>query len=678
LQSASMTTALVTLNRTMYAQLTQADFAPPRSYPQPSQGWLGGGPAAERALALGAKLATGLEILAARWGSGDGCSSSTTTTSTSTATNGGGSSSDVCAAGVPASQAQNGNAPLAEALQPTAAAAAAKPAQLNSNPAWRSFVASLEAAGFFGSEREGSARHRALLSAAAEAFEGSDAAAAGAEAATAPGRRLAALLVAADAILKQRGSSEGSVSAGTGAPAAARGSRYNTSQEATARPAAAIAAVLDAQELSDDTDEWMAEEAAAAAAQLEAAEAAAAAHASRRRQPGGAAHTPDDDAAPDDDGGGSSSKGRRGGDVGGAAQTATREVDAEQLVSGFKGFVAADAGHEGAEVPRRLHDAAGRRLHQAKSAAAAAAAVSLRTAAAAAAATDEASAAQLPLDAGCFLRELLDVLGPLEALAGTSSSSGGGVSGGVSGSGTLPPALARRLARRLGRPTRHVRQRGDDGDSSSSSSGEEESDSSSDEGSSFYDGSDAGSSSSSSCRDDGRRQGRTVVPPPLLHVPPPVSGAALQDAWEVRTATDSDDEGSGDDSCSNNSDDALSLGGNHSRSDTSSERGSTADAAGFSGAYAAALDEELAATTLAQTFEPAPAPSQDFSRTSTAAATAAASGTTQAGLAPLDVDLNLVRSLVASYTAQGGLPGPASNLAGLLGIELPNELIEEQ
>ena len=43
-----------------------------------------------------------------------------------------------------------------------------------------------------------------------------------------------------------------------------------------------------------------------------------------------------------------------------------------------------------------------------------------------------------------------------------------------------------------------------------------------------------------------------------------------------------------------------------------------------------------------------------------------------ASLQPLDIDANLVSSLLASYKEQGGLPGPASTLAGLLGIRLPD------
>ena len=39
---------------------------------------------------------------------------------------------------------------------------------------------------------------------------------------------------------------------------------------------------------------------------------------------------------------------------------------------------------------------------------------------------------------------------------------------------------------------------------------------------------------------------------------------------------------------------------------------------------------------------------------------------------PVDLDLNLVENLLASYAGQQGLPGPASNLAGLMGISLPD------
>ncbi|BDA41334.1 probable protein ecdysoneless homolog [Coccomyxa sp. Obi] len=42
-------------------------------------------------------------------------------------------------------------------------------------------------------------------------------------------------------------------------------------------------------------------------------------------------------------------------------------------------------------------------------------------------------------------------------------------------------------------------------------------------------------------------------------------------------------------------------------------------------------------------------------------------------LQPVDIDLNLVQSLLASYAGQQGLPGPVSNLAGLMGLHLPDD-----
>ena len=49
-----------------------------------------------------------------------------------------------------------------------------------------------------------------------------------------------------------------------------------------------------------------------------------------------------------------------------------------------------------------------------------------------------------------------------------------------------------------------------------------------------------------------------------------------------------------------------------------------------------------------------------------------------AGLLPVDPDLNLVQSLLASYDAQQGLPGPAGNLATALGLQLHTEAVPPQ
>jgi hypothetical protein len=40
---------------------------------------------------------------------------------------------------------------------------------------------------------------------------------------------------------------------------------------------------------------------------------------------------------------------------------------------------------------------------------------------------------------------------------------------------------------------------------------------------------------------------------------------------------------------------------------------------------------------------------------------------------PVDVDVNLVKSLLDSFSSQQGLPGPASNLLGLMGVQFPQD-----
>lgn len=59
----------------------------------------------------------------------------------------------------------------------------------------------------------------------------------------------------------------------------------------------------------------------------------------------------------------------------------------------------------------------------------------------------------------------------------------------------------------------------------------------------------------------------------------------------------------------------------------------------------------------------------------TSPATGAPHEESDSGLQPVDVDLNLVQNLLASYGAQEGLPGPAGNLAAALGLQMH---LEEQ
>lgn len=74
--------------------------------------------------------------------------------------------------------------------------------------------------------------------------------------------------------------------------------------------------------------------------------------------------------------------------------------------------------------------------------------------------------------------------------------------------------------------------------------------------------------------------------------------------------------------------------------------------------YADVLEEELQGTAMEKSFA-ARGQQQEGGKVEEEEAT------------PLDVDMNLVRSLLESYSSQQGGAGPASNLAGMLGVPLP-------
>ena len=44
---------------------------------------------------------------------------------------------------------------------------------------------------------------------------------------------------------------------------------------------------------------------------------------------------------------------------------------------------------------------------------------------------------------------------------------------------------------------------------------------------------------------------------------------------------------------------------------------------------------------------------------------------------PVNVDVNTVKNLLQSYQAQHGLPGPASNLLGSMGVKLQPPTLDE-
>ncbi|KAK1316500.1 hypothetical protein QJS10_CPA05g01488 [Acorus calamus] len=85
----------------------------------------------------------------------------------------------------------------------------------------------------------------------------------------------------------------------------------------------------------------------------------------------------------------------------------------------------------------------------------------------------------------------------------------------------------------------------------------------------------------------------------------------------------------------------------------------------FMSSYSDALNKELNETTLKKSFIRATEHSNDDEGTSNA--------DMDEDFTPVDVDVNLVKSFLDSFSSQQGLPGPASNLLGLMGVKLPQD-----
>jgi hypothetical protein len=149
--------------------------------------------------------------------------------------------------------------------------------------------------------------------------------------------------------------------------------------------------------------------------------------------------------------------------------------------------------------------------------------------------------------------------------------------------------------------------------------------------------------------------------------------AGRVEEWEARTATDSDDDSNSDDS------DALSLEGNDPDDDDvdglpSDFKGSFGH--GFYDVYSEELEAQLAGTHMESSFErsagTASASAVPGSRNGKGGKDGEKKGAAAAPLRPIDLDMNLVKNLLKSVAAQQGAAGPASNLAGMLGLDLPH------
>ncbi|KAJ7953517.1 SGT1 [Quillaja saponaria] len=89
----------------------------------------------------------------------------------------------------------------------------------------------------------------------------------------------------------------------------------------------------------------------------------------------------------------------------------------------------------------------------------------------------------------------------------------------------------------------------------------------------------------------------------------------------------------------------------------------------FTHAYSDVLNEELKTTTLGKSFVRANEENPKKNE-----GTSNAKEDMDADFSPVDVDVNLVKSFLDSFSSQQGLPGPASNLLGLLGIHFPDDI----
>ncbi|MQL81973.1 hypothetical protein Taro_014448 [Colocasia esculenta] len=101
----------------------------------------------------------------------------------------------------------------------------------------------------------------------------------------------------------------------------------------------------------------------------------------------------------------------------------------------------------------------------------------------------------------------------------------------------------------------------------------------------------------------------------------------------------------------------------------------------FTQSYSDALYEELKGTTLKTSFIHAQQFSDNHGELSwhspcvhrLVQGSASKAEDVDEELTPVDVDINLVKSFIDSFSSQQGLPGPASNLLGLMGLRIPQD-----
>ncbi|GAB2260803.1 hypothetical protein Droror1_Dr00011658 [Drosera rotundifolia] len=99
------------------------------------------------------------------------------------------------------------------------------------------------------------------------------------------------------------------------------------------------------------------------------------------------------------------------------------------------------------------------------------------------------------------------------------------------------------------------------------------------------------------------------------------------------------------------------------------EEGHEARKESFLNTYSDVLNKELNTTTLKKSFIRA----SDLSDNKDEGTSVAMDEDREEVFTPVDVDVNLVQNILDSFYSQQGLPGPASNLFGLMGLQLPRD-----
>ncbi|KAH7520445.1 hypothetical protein FEM48_Zijuj08G0144700 [Ziziphus jujuba var. spinosa] len=132
-------------------------------------------------------------------------------------------------------------------------------------------------------------------------------------------------------------------------------------------------------------------------------------------------------------------------------------------------------------------------------------------------------------------------------------------------------------------------------------------------------------------------------------------------------------QGSQDDACDDDFEEGSSSDLDFDESEDGSDIAEPSEVNGdgedvFMHSYSDALNEELKSTTLEKSFiranEQAPQKKEGTSK---------GSEDMDEDFTPVDADVNLVKSFLDSFSSQQGLPGPASNLLGLMGFQLPQD-----